>query len=78
MEIKGEKGGKRQISCNSWNQKKRSQSTFGTKFEGFSPFLELKNPDSVLYYSYKRNWIDSRFLGSRNGLTPPSLVPKVN
>ena len=27
-----------------WNQEIRSRSTFGTKFEGVSPFLEFKNP----------------------------------
>ena len=64
-------------SVHLWNQEIRSRSTFGTKFDGVSPFLELKNPESVRNHSYKRNWIDSGFFGSRNGLTPPNLVPKV-
>ena len=51
MEIKGEKGEKRQISRNSWNQKKRSQSTFGTTKPGVSPPLELRNPESFHFWN---------------------------
>ena len=64
-------------SVHLWNQEIRSCSTFGTKFDGVSPFLELKHPVSVRNHSYKRNWIDSGFFGARNGPTPPNLVPKV-
>ena len=64
-------------SVHLWNKEIQSRSIFGTKFDGVSPFLELKNPESVRNHSYKRKWIDSEFFVSRNGLTPPNLVPKV-
>ena len=44
-------GTKNLDSVHLWNQEIQSRSTFGTKFDGVSPFLELKNPESVRNHS---------------------------
>ena len=51
VENKWENWEQRKISRNIWNQKIRSQSSYGTKKSGVSPFLEPRNPGSFPFWN---------------------------